>query len=140
LTRLAQDSSIQNVMALRVLAQLAAQYPQAKTAMVEQVHSNKMPYSAWAGVQAALAGEVVDYGAPLLTVPVTSQNSQDVRTYHINYGNQNYRTVSIASTWSASQITQQLAVIDQVIAADVNLETLQFLQDARLSVAGKMSK
>lgn len=140
LTRVAQDSSIPNVMALRVLAQLAGAYPQAKSALLDQVRSNKMPFSAWSGIQSALSGELIDYATPILGPVIGPVNGPNSRTYHINYGNQNYRTTTVSAEWSEAQIKQQLAIIDEVIAADANLETLQFLQDARLSLAGRLSK
>jgi len=140
LKRMAQDTSIQNVMAWRMLAQLAAKYPEAREALVTQVRSNSMPYTAWAGVQAALSGEIIEYGAPILTASTTPAAGQNIRTYHIGYGNQNYRTVPTSADWPQAQITQQLALIDQVIAVDANMETLQFLQDARLGLAAQLKR
>jgi hypothetical protein len=124
----------------KVLAQVSAKYPDAKAVLVNMIRANAMPYSAWAGVQAALGGEVVEYGAPILTTGITPPNGQNVRTYHINYGHQNYRTFSVSPEWPEAQVKQQIAIIDQLIAVDANLETLQFLQDARLGLAARLSK
>lgn len=140
LKRLAQDVSIQNVMAYRILAQLAGKYPEARAFLLSQIRSNAMPYSAWSGVQAALGGEVVEYGAPVMIAGATPASGQNVRSYHINYGNQNYRTVPTSADWPETQLKDQISLIDQVIAVDANMETLQFLQDARIELASKLKK
>ena len=140
LSRMAQDQSIQNVMALRVLAQLAGTYPEARAALVSQVRSNTLPFTAWSGIRAALGGEIVEFGAPVLSSAAPPPGGQDARSYHINYGNQNYRTVSIGSAWTDDRVKQQVALIDELIAADSNLETLKFLQEARLALAARVSK
>jgi hypothetical protein len=139
LSRLAQGSSIPNVMALRMLAQLAPRYAQAKEALISQVSSNTVPFSAWAGIQAALSGELIEFATPILTAGTAPPNGQSVRSYHINYGHQNYRTVPLGD-WPEAQLKQQIGLIDQVIAADPNLQTLQFLQDARLALAARVPK
>jgi hypothetical protein len=138
LTRLSLDNSIPNVTALRILAQMSGTNAEAKAVLISEVRSNTMPYSAWAGVQAALGGELIEYGAPVLSPGAPS--GQSVRSYHINYGQQNYRTLPASADWSQDQIKQQLAVIDQVIAADANLETLLLLQETRLALAAKLNK
>ena len=139
LTRLAQDASLPNAAALRVLAQLAAKYPEAQKFLVEQVRANKLPFGAWPGVESALSGEVIDYSVPVLSTnsPLTGSNS---RTFHISYGNQNYRMLPAPADWSQAQIKDQLAVIDQIIAVDASMETLEFLQRARLALAGRITK
>jgi hypothetical protein len=138
LTRMAQDTAIPNVMALRMLAQMAAKDPAAKAALMAQVRANKIPYAAWTGIAAALGGESIEYGAPVIT-GAGGLAGPNVRTYHITYGNQNYRTVPVTE-WRPVAINEQLAIIDQLVATNLNLEALQFLQDARLSVAGRQSK
>ena len=91
-------------------------------------------------MQSALTGELIDYANPAFGNAGISGNGENVRTYHITYGNQNYRTFSVITDWTQAQLKQQLALIDELIAADASLETLQFLQNARLTLAGRLAK
>ena len=119
LARLADDSggsfagSIR--FALQMLAQLAGQYPDAAQALLAQARNNRIPDSAWQGIAGALSGEQMFYGSPNSDVPPTSA---DLKTYHIASTDQNYRSLNLAGSWTPARIQQQLAIIDQLSAAN----------------------
>src|SRR5947199_2116999 len=92
LVRLAHDPAITGVgngdFALRPLAQAAMQFPEARTALMEQAKLNQIPDRAWPAVATSLAG-----------------------TY-IQYGNQLFGSTAPPVVWSNEQINQRVALID----------------------------
>jgi hypothetical protein len=102
--------------ALRPLAQVAVQYPDAAQALIDQARLNKIPDSAWPTVVAALAG-----------------------TY-IQYGNQIFGTTAPPADWTAQEINRRIAILNQMLAATGNAPARQAIQNALLSLAQRRPK
>jgi hypothetical protein len=117
LIQLAQDPAIKAAgngdFALRPLAQVALQYPEAQAALLDQARLNQIPDSAWPTVASSLAG-----------------------TY-IQYGNQIFGSTVPPVVWSGEQINARLAVLDQILAVTSNSAGHQALQKARAMVLSK---
>ena len=120
LIRLAQDPAIRasgiGDYALRPLAQAAMQYPEARAALVDQARLNQIPESAWPTVAASLTGN------------------------YIQYGNQIFSSTVPKILWTSDQISQRIAIIDQLLAVTSNGAGQQALQQARAGLVSRFAK
>jgi hypothetical protein len=138
LTRLAQNADgtfSSSGFAWQMLAQMAPQYPDAAKALLDQVSAGKLPDSAWTGLASALSGTWTYYGDGYLNEFTPPANATEPKSYHINGNQQNYRSVSLAPSWTPEQVQKQLALIDQLRAA--NPTANRMLEGARNALAGK---
>jgi hypothetical protein len=130
----AQDtSSGRQDFALQMLAQVAAQYPDAASALVQQATAGQIPDSAWRKIIMGLAGDQYQIGQG---PPGTGPNGEipaGIKTYHIGVGNQNFYSTPIASD---AQIQQRLSLIDQLLGATSNPAAVSALQSARATLSG----
>jgi len=133
LIREAQDtSSGRQDFALQMMAQVAAQYPDAGSALLQQATSGKIPDSAWSKIIMGLTGDQYQIGQP----PGTGPNGEippGAKTYHIGVGNQNFYSAPLASD---AQIQQRLSLIDQLLGATSTPAAVSTLQSARATLAG----
>jgi hypothetical protein len=120
LIQLAQDPAINSLgtgdFALRPLAQVAIQYPDAARALVDDARQNRIPDSAWPTVGASLAG-----------------------TY-IQYGNQLFGSTAPSLNWSTTEITDRMALINQLLTATSSPAARQSLQSALASLSGRLPR
>jgi hypothetical protein len=120
LIKLAQDPAVSAMgtgdFALRPLAQAAPQYPEAARALLEAARQNQIPETAWSTVAGALAG-----------------------TY-IQYGNQINGSTAPTLTWSPEQMSQRIALINQLLTVTSSPAGQQALQNALASVSGRLPK
>ena len=120
LIELAQDPAISSLgaddFALRPLAQVALQYPDAARSLIEQGRLNQIPDAAWSSVAASLAG-----------------------TY-IQHGNQIFGSPPPGVSWSQSEINQRISSIDQLLSVAQNPVARQDLQSARGALLSKLPK
>ncbi len=120
LIKLAQDPSVSSLgngdFALRPLAQAALQYPAAAAALVDDARQNRVPDTAWSTIAAALSGS------------------------YIQYGNQIFGTTAPAQNWSPDQISQRIALINQMLAVTTSPTGRQALQNALTSVTSRLPK
>jgi hypothetical protein len=118
--------------ALQMLAQVAAQYPDAGAALVQQASSGQIPDGAWSRIVMGLAGDQYQLGQP----PGTGPNGEippGVKTYHIGVGNQNFYSTPLASD---AQVQQRLSLIEQLLGATSNPAAVSALQSARATLNG----
>ena len=120
--------------ALQLLAQLAGPYPEAGAALVDLARRNQIPPRLWPSLVASLTGEQFHLGTGLLSGAPPPRT--DVKTMHVVFGNQNFYSTSQLATWSNEQITQRMALLDQLAGASA----AQPLQDARALLAGRLNK
>jgi hypothetical protein len=120
LIQLAQDPSISSLgsgdFALRPLAQVAVQYPDAADALLNIARQNQVPDSAWPTVAASLAG-----------------------TY-IQYGNQLFGSTAPTLSWSPTEINQRITLINQLLATTSSPAARQSLQSALTSLSSRLPK
>jgi hypothetical protein len=117
--------------AFQMLAQVAAQYPDAGVALLEQVKANQVPESAWQLIATGLAGDQYLIGQPPAPSPDPSTAGElipGLKTYHIASGNQNFYSVPLMPD---SHVQERVALIDQLLAATPNPVARQALQSAR---------
>lgn len=142
LVRMAQDPSGtaagSREAAMRSLAQVATASPEAGKALLEQAKQNVIQNSSWPAIIAALTGFTARYGNQVFADPSVGQ--PDTQTFHVATGNQNYRGVSSASSWTPAQTQKQLDYINQLLAVTTNPVGVKALQDARDSLSRKLSR
>ena len=118
--------------ALEALAQVAVQHPNATDAMVELARSGGISDRYWISAASALGGDrsyIRETGFDG-TVPVGS----NARSYHLEASNQNFYTIPALGGMSNEQISQRVAIIDQLLAVSSSAAVVQALQNARSSL------
>lgn len=124
--------------ALRMLAEVAPQYPDAAQGLLEQVRNNKVPNSAWLGIASALGGEQTFYGQGYLNTIVPPAGATEPKTYHLAGSNQNFNSMNVSPTWTTDQFIKQIAFIDQLRAANPTAATM--LENVRAALAARVSQ
>jgi len=123
--------------AFQMLAQVASQYPDAGSALVQQAQANQIPDAAWTKIATGLAGDQYQIGEPPSTGGADPTLTPGLKTYHIGAGNQNFYSLPVGAD---SQIQQRLALIDQLLGATSNPAAINALQSARATLTGLMPK
>ena len=124
--------------ALRMLAQLASQYPRAAQSLLELMSSSRVPDSAWPGIAAALGGEQMSYGNSYLSQGGFATNAVDLKTYHIPSNMQSYQSVNVSGGWSPDRIRKQLGLIDRFRTASPAAAGM--LEGTRNALAGRLAQ
>jgi hypothetical protein len=99
--------------ALRPLAEVAMQYPEARSALIDQASAGKVPDSVWPSIASALSGAYIRYANP---------------TFDHSYRDRQ---------WTQAEITQGLGLIDQLSAVTESTEGKKSLQAARATLAAR---
>ncbi|HVV71684.1 MAG TPA: hypothetical protein VHI52_09325, partial [Verrucomicrobiae bacterium] len=135
LTQMAQDSSASGAgnrqFALQMLAQVAAQYPEATSALVELARQNQVPQSAWGAIAAVLAGQQFQFPRSYPENMFATVNGPDLRTHYQAIGNQTFLSMMAPAEASAQTLNQRLNLLEQLSAATTDPAALQALQAAR---------
>src|SRR5262249_4937237 len=76
--------------ALQMLAQIALQYPAARTALVERARANQIPEPTWAEIASLLGGHSYEIGSPAADAIPSSPTGGNIKRYHLAFGNQNF--------------------------------------------------
>ena len=134
LIRQAQDVSPgaggKSGLAIQMLAQIATEYPDAGAALIEQAKANQIPDNAWRKIAAGLAGDQYQIGMPP-ELSAGARTLPGLKTYHVESGNQNFYSLPLDANLPGDQISQRLALIDQLLAATSNPAAAEALQNAR---------
>ena len=117
-------------MAFQMLAQIATEYPDAGAALIDQARRNQIPDAAWRKIATGLAGDQYQIGMPPELSALTSP-LPGLKTYHIESGNQNFYSLPLNANLSSDQISQRLALIDQLLAAASSPAAVDALKNAR---------
>jgi hypothetical protein len=123
---------------MRILAQLALQYPDAAQSLMTLAGYNRVSPYAWQGIAAALGGEQMYYGNGYLNQVTIPANATDPKTYHIPSNMQSYESVNVAASWTSQQVQSQLALIDRLRAANPAAAT--GLEGARNALAARLGQ
>jgi hypothetical protein len=141
LIRMAQERgasvSLRNEFALQMLAQVSAQYPEASAALVEQARLNQISETAWTKIATGLAGDQYQFSKNLTDNSLPLDNLSNLKTYHVQAGNQNFYSTPVTANGSEEQINQRRALIDQLLAVNSNPTAVQALQNARAALSAK---
>jgi hypothetical protein len=119
---------------MEMLVQLAAQYPDARAAVLEQARLSQIPQSTWAHLTPFLAG---DYYRLLDSIfdTTTPQFGKDLKTVHIRGSNQNLLLVPRPGITAPDQIQRQIELVNELSGVVSNPAAIQALQQARTILA-----
>jgi len=132
LVRMAQDLSTgTRTTAMEMLAQIATQYPQARQALLDQVRANTIPPNMWPYLTGPLSGDQFQVQDSVMDNTTNLVKSSDLKTTHIAFGNQNFISAPPAGGMTADQISQQMALLDELIAAASNPAAVNALQQSK---------
>jgi hypothetical protein len=141
LIRQAQDAAAapgRGALAFQMLAQMAAEYPDAGAALIEQARRNQISDTTWRKIAAGLAGDQYQIGMPPEPGALTTI-LPGLKTYHIESGNQNFYSLPLSAKLPVDQISQRLALIDQLLASASSPEAVEALQNARASLGKRLT-
>ncbi len=115
--------------ALQMLAQVATERPDALQALLEQSKLSQIPSSTWLNIASILAGDRMQIG----TAPIEPQ----LRSFHLQNGNQNFYTIPDRSEWTPDQVNRNIAVIDRLLDGNNNATAVAALQDAKAKLLAR---
>jgi len=126
------QSGTARLQALQMLAQLATENPDARTALLQQAQANQIPANLWPYLARPLAGDraqvldsVFNENLPTLVEASTGRS-------HIAYNNQNFFYAPADGQLTAEQVGQQLALVEELAAATSDPDAQRVLEQARL--------
>ena len=125
--------------ALEMLARVAPQYPEARSALIEQARQNKIPPNLWPYVASSLTGDQYQYRESVFDSSAATSTSSDLKAIHINFGNQNLYS-SGGGRLSPDQINQQLSLIDELLLANNDSSAVDPLQQSRDLLLKRLSR
>ena len=136
LIQMAKDPQTRNHdAAVEMLAQVSARSPDATAALLQEAHRGQISNRSWHIISAILAGEQMQIGQP---PPNSADNpGQRVTSYHLALGGQNFYSEPVATGWTAEQIDQRVALIDQLLAASPNPAAAALLQQSRAALLAR---
>jgi hypothetical protein len=109
---------------------MAAEYPDAGAALLEQARHNQISDAVWRKIAAGLAGDQYQIGMPSELSALTPI-LPGLKTYHIESGNQNFYSLPLAATLPDDQRSQRLALIDQLLASASSPAAVEALKNAQ---------
>jgi len=140
LVKLAQqipdDLSQYNKLPLQMLAQLSAQYPDASSALLDMARQNQMPENAWPAIVAGLADTQFQFTRQLPQNTPPPGTSIQSGTSTPGGNPETFYGVPLRLSSPDANISQRLAVIDQLLAATSKPTAVAALQQARARLTG----
>jgi hypothetical protein len=141
LIQIAKDSIAagggQSSFPLQMLAQLAPQYPDAATALLDFANQSQIPDRAWSRIGEGFAGDQYQFTRNLPDSTFAARTSSGLKTYHLVDGNQNYFSTPVSASGSVPDLGQRLNWLDQLLAASSSNPTaVQALLQARERLGG----
>jgi hypothetical protein len=130
------------VLPFQMLAQATAQYPEAGDALVGLAAAGQIPDDAWDVLGQALGGKHLEFPAKMFDGTPLSENGMGTsrggaspsKSYYVEWLNVRYEEDVVSANWSADQVEQQLALIDDLLDATSTPAAVQALQQARASL------
>jgi hypothetical protein len=119
------------VVALEMVAQLAANNPDARQFLATQVANKTIPPNLWPYLASPLAGDQYYPVDSAITQYPQLQSMSDLKTTHLAYGNQNLYTLPGNQNLTADGIQQRLTLIDELLKSASDQAAIQTLQQAK---------
>jgi hypothetical protein len=135
-----QFNPTQTSFALQMLAQAAAQNPQAAAALLEDIRQNLVPDRAWVKIAEGLSGDQYQLAKPqAVSDPASASAAPGLKTYHIESGNQNFYSIPFNVAAAPDQTAQRQTLADQLLEATQNPIAQDALQRARARLGARPS-
>ena len=123
----------------QMLAQAAAEYPDAGDALLELARSGQIPERAWGPVGAALQGMHLTFPWQIFDqtgLGAAADDAPRIGGFENETLDVHYDLRLVSPIWSQEQIDRQIALIDELIDTTGNSNAKQALSDARSSLLG----
>jgi hypothetical protein len=133
----AATSSDARAPALQMLAQVATQYDDARSALVGLARQNQLTAYDWLVLAPYLAGDQLILQNAAFDSS-SAVNPNDLKATHIS-GNQNFYTAPLGAM-TIDQIDQRKALIDELLSATSNPDAIQTLQKAESQLSQRLSQ
>jgi hypothetical protein len=129
--QLGPGGTVQNIFAAQMLAQVAPQYPEAATALVDQVKAGQIPERGWRRIVEALAGDQYQFSKDPTADPATLLSTPGIRTFHMGNSNEGFYSLPLAVDGSQEDLAPRRALVDQLLAATTDPTAVAALQQAK---------
>ncbi len=124
----------------QMLAQVAAQYPKAGAALLQQARQGQIPESAWPRIASGLGGDQYAMFGFAADGRPEIPNVAGLKLYHMDSGNQNFYSLPITAVMSPDQVGLRQNLIDQLLATKPAPDAVQALQQARANLSGTVAQ
>lgn len=126
----------------QILVQSSAHYPEASHALINLVRTRQIPDRAWRDIGETLRGKQLQFSSKMFDgTPLTEKHPNRPavearlwKNYYIQGQNIRYEQRTVSTAWSAEQVNQQLALIDNLLQVASSPAAQQALQQARESL------
>ena len=132
LVHMAQEQK--GIIPFQMLAQLATENVEARTALLELAGANTIPASAWPHLQPVLQGQRFHFADSVFDESGDTASTDGMNMVHIAKGNQNYYLATDASRLSKKHLDQQTALVDDLVAVVEDPAATQALEGARAAL------
>jgi hypothetical protein len=128
------------LIALEMLAQLAANNQVARGALDTLINNRQIPPNFWPYLSGPLAGEQYYPVDGVLTSYPTVQSWNDIKSTHIISGNQNFYQLPSEGSLTPDGINQRLKLINDLMAATSDPAAHQTLQQVQSTLQNRMTR
>ncbi len=129
LIEMAEGASGGKLNALEMLAQMSAQHPEARAALIEQARANKISANMWPYLAPLLAGDLYHYQDSAFDSQVRAQGRRS-NSAHVVLGNQHFYTAPTAEILTPEEIDQRMAFINELQAVTADPAALKTFERA----------
>jgi hypothetical protein len=140
LVRMANEDGGNKISALQMLGAYAHQYPEAKSALLEQVRQNKIAPNAWPYLIDGLAGREFGFVNSESDTARAALTGSDLKSTSIKFGNQNYYSAPNPATMTPEFIQEKDAIIDQLKSMTSDPAALRALEQAQSDLKARIVK
>jgi hypothetical protein len=130
-------SSSSRTAALEMLAQTAAQSPEARAALVDQARQNQLSAFSWATLVNILAGDEMVFQNTSFGNGLSAVNPSDLRMAQVALGHQCYFMAPLGAQ-TQEQIDRQNKLIDDLLAVTTDRAGVDALQKAKTLLAKRL--
>ena len=128
----------------QLLAQASVNFTDAGKALLDLAREKQIPDQAWSAVADALTGKHLQFPSQLSGGMLPGQTEAEVagveapfrRGFYDDKHNLLYEERTVVADWSAKQVNQQIALIDDLLKVTSSPTAKQTLQQARASLQG----
>jgi hypothetical protein len=131
LIEIAQGSTGAKGNALEMLAQVSAQFPEAREALLDLARANKIAPNQWPYLTPLLAGDRYHYQDSVFDPATLGGSKAPGDAAHVLFGNQHFYTAPADASLTPDQISQRMAFIDDLAALTTEPAALQALHNSR---------
>ncbi len=119
------------VVALEMVAQLAPENPTVREFLTSQVANKQIPANLWPYLVSPLSGDQYFLSDSAITRLPEVRSTSDIKTTHINYGNQNLYTLPGEQNMDPEALQQRMALVDDLLKITSDPPAVQALQRAQ---------